>query len=132
MKKIIALFLVLMMISTFVSCANLPLDESESGSESSSDLINSTTDVNDENLKDEILKDETSSTDKSEPDSDVDTDKDSDEKPIDFTPPTNASIYSGTPDTTWYTGDKTEYVLTTADQLAGLNKIQKVQLLSME
>ena len=34
------------------------------------------------------------------------------------------SIYSGTPDTSWYTGDKTEYILTTADQLMGINKLR--------
>ena len=38
--------------------------------------------------------------------------------------PNGASIYTGKPDTSWYTGDKTEYVLTTADQLAGLNMIR--------
>ena len=42
-----------------------------------------------------------------------------------FDPPADASIYSGTPDTSWFTGDKSEYVLTTADQLAGLNKIRQ-------
>lgn len=30
------------------------------------------------------------------------------------------SYYTGIPDTTWYTGDKTEYTLTTADQFMGL------------
>ena len=34
--------------------------------------------------------------------------------------PNAPSVYSGTPDTSWYTGDQTEYVLTTADQLAGI------------
>jgi len=38
--------------------------------------------------------------------------------------PSGASIYTGKPDTSWYTGNKTEYVLTTADQLAGLNVIR--------
>ena len=38
--------------------------------------------------------------------------------------PSGASVYSGSPDTSWYTGDKTEYVLTTADQLVGLNVIR--------
>lgn len=38
--------------------------------------------------------------------------------------PNGASIYSGKPDTSWYTGYKTEYVLTTADQLAGLNVLR--------
>lgn len=42
-----------------------------------------------------------------------------------FAPPAIASVYTGTPDTSWYTGDKTEYVLTTADQLVGLNQIRK-------
>ncbi|MBQ8439682.1 MAG: hypothetical protein IJX19_03380, partial [Clostridia bacterium] len=47
------------------------------------------------------------------------------DKPYD--PPTldpNASIYSGTPDTSWYTGDKTEYTLTTADQLVGFHSLR--------
>ncbi|MBE6533684.1 MAG: hypothetical protein E7678_01755 [Ruminococcaceae bacterium] len=124
MKKFIALFLVLiMMISSLASCAKVPLEESESGSESYSDFFNGGTNSNDESSKDE-----TPSTDKSDDsklDSEVDDDKDSDDKPIDFTPPTNASVYSGTPDTSWYTGDKTEYILKTADQLAGLNKIRQ-------
>ena len=42
-----------------------------------------------------------------------------------FAPPTNASVYSGTPDISWYTGNQSEYVLTTADQLAGLNKLRQ-------
>ena len=36
----------------------------------------------------------------------------------------NASVYSGTPDTSWYTGDKTEYVLTSADQLVGFHSLR--------
>ena len=38
------------------------------------------------------------------------------------------SVYSGTPDTSWYTGDKTEYILTTADQFMGFNalRVQKI------
>ena len=36
----------------------------------------------------------------------------------------NASVYSGTPDTSWYTGDKTEYTLTTADQLVGFHSLR--------
>ncbi len=48
-------------------------------------------------------------------------------KPID--PPSydidpNASVYSGTPDTSWYTGDKTEYILTSADQLVGFHSLR--------
>ena len=38
--------------------------------------------------------------------------------------PTKPSYYSGSPDLTWFTGDKTEYVLTTADQLMGLMSIR--------
>ena len=38
--------------------------------------------------------------------------------------PNGASVYSGIPDTSWYTGNKTEYVLTTADQLVGLNVLR--------
>ncbi len=34
--------------------------------------------------------------------------------------PTKPSHYTGSADTSWYTGDKTEYELTTADQLMGL------------
>ena len=36
----------------------------------------------------------------------------------------NASVYSGTPDPSWYTGDKTEYVLTSADQLVGFHSLR--------
>ena len=36
----------------------------------------------------------------------------------------NASVYSGTPDTSWYTGDKTEYILTSADQLVGFQMLR--------
>ena len=45
----------------------------------------------------------------------------------DFAEPTNASIYSGNQDgdISWYTGDKSEYILTTADQLIGFNAIRK-------
>ena len=35
------------------------------------------------------------------------------------------SVYSGTPDTDWYTGNQSVYVLTTADQFAGINQIRK-------
>lgn len=44
-----------------------------------------------------------------------------------FDEPTNASIYSGNQDgdISWYTGDKSEYILTTADQLIGFNKIRQ-------
>ena len=42
------------------------------------------------------------------------------------TPPTlnDPSVYSGTPDTSWYTGDKTEYILTSADQLVGFHHLR--------
>ena len=36
----------------------------------------------------------------------------------------NASVYSGTPDTSWFTGDKTEYILTSADQLVGFHSLR--------
>ena len=39
--------------------------------------------------------------------------------------PNAASVYSGTPDTSWYTGDKTEYILTTADQFVGMNYLRQ-------
>lgn len=38
--------------------------------------------------------------------------------------PNAPSVYSGTPDTSWYTGDKTEYILTTADQLMGISVLR--------
>jgi hypothetical protein len=63
------------------------------------------------------------------PDPDTGDDKDPEPtpNPDPFAPPTIASIYSGTPDTSWYNADapQTEYVLTTADQLAGLNTIRQ-------
>ena len=44
-----------------------------------------------------------------------------------FVQPSLASVYSGTPDVDWYdvNNPQTEYVLTTADQLVGLNKIRQ-------
>ena len=44
-----------------------------------------------------------------------------------FVQPSLASVYSGTPDTSWYdaSNPQTEYILTTADQLVGLNQIRK-------
>ena len=42
--------------------------------------------------------------------------------------PTKPSYYTGSPDLTWYTGDKTEYILTTADQLMGLMSIRNTSL----
>ena len=36
----------------------------------------------------------------------------------------NPSTYSGTPDTSWYTGDKAEYILSTADQLFGFHSLR--------
>ena len=46
--------------------------------------------------------------------------------PSEFAEPENASIYSGTPDTSWYDASdvQSEYILTTADQLMGLNKLR--------
>ncbi|MBQ8212997.1 MAG: endonuclease/exonuclease/phosphatase family protein [Clostridia bacterium] len=38
--------------------------------------------------------------------------------------PTKPSVYSGIPDTSWYTGGKSSYTLTTADQLMGLMKLR--------
>ena len=37
----------------------------------------------------------------------------------------NASVYSGTPDTSWYSEGKTEFTLTSADQLAGFQELRK-------
>lgn len=34
------------------------------------------------------------------------------------------SVYSGTPDTSWYTGNKTEYILYTAEQLMGFQELR--------
>ena len=42
-----------------------------------------------------------------------------------FDVPKDASVYTGEADVSWYTGNKTEYILTTADQLMGLIKIRK-------
>ena len=44
-----------------------------------------------------------------------------------FVQPTVASVYSGTPDVSWFdeANPKSEYLLTTADQLVGLNQIRK-------
>ena len=36
----------------------------------------------------------------------------------------NSSVYGGTPDTSWYTGDKSEYILTTAAQLYGFQELR--------
>ena len=48
--------------------------------------------------------------------------------PMDTTPTppalNNPSVYSGTPDISWYTGDKSEYILTTADQLFGFHNLR--------
>ena len=45
------------------------------------------------------------------------------DKPVDPPTPT-ASVFSGTADTSWYTGDKTEYVLKSADQLVGFHSLR--------
>ena len=44
-----------------------------------------------------------------------------------FVQPPTASVYSGTPDTSWFDANnpQSEYVLTTADQLVGINQIRK-------
>ena len=44
-----------------------------------------------------------------------------------FVQPPTASVYSGTPDTSWFDANnpQSEYVLTTADQLMGINQIRK-------
>ena len=39
-------------------------------------------------------------------------------------PSDEVSVYSGTPDTSWYTGSENEYVLTTADQLMGFQQLR--------
>ena len=59
------------------------------------------------------------------PNPDTGDNKDPESTPDSFASPTAASIYSGTPDISWYTGNQSEYVLTTADQLAGLNKLRQ-------
>ena len=50
-------------------------------------------------------------------------------KPGPFDPPyievaSNASVYSGTPDTSWYSEGKTEFTLTSADQLMGFQQLR--------
>ena len=37
---------------------------------------------------------------------------------------TETSVYSGTPDTSWFTGSEAEYTLTTADQLMGFQQLR--------
>ena len=44
--------------------------------------------------------------------------------PTDIIVDPNASVYNGTPDTSWFTGDKTEYVLTSAAQLVGFQELR--------
>ena len=115
MKKFLALFLTLIIIaSMFVSCVKIPPEEEPGTGEETS--FDETNDGKDDG-KDEDLPGDGSEDSKIDPEPAP--------EPLDFTPPANASVYSGTPDTAWFTGDKTEYVLTTADQLAGLNKIRQ-------
>ena len=44
--------------------------------------------------------------------------------PVDPPLDNKASVYSGTPDTSWYTGDKKEYILKSADQLVGFHSLR--------
>ena len=139
MKRFLALFLSsLMIILTFASC-NKHVTNENNGSDSYSDGINNGLNVDSDASGNEQsggdISDAPDSDQEQDVNSDSDTDPDADSdtktdidvqlKPSDFDPPANASKYSGTPDTSWYTGDKTEYILTTADQLAGLNKLRE-------
>lgn len=45
------------------------------------------------------------------------------DKPVNPPTPT-ASVFSGRTDTSWYTGDKKEYILTSADQLVGFHSLR--------
>ena len=47
--------------------------------------------------------------------------------PPDLDEPEEASVYSGTPDTSWYNKNdvKSEYILTTADEVMGINQLRK-------
>ena len=45
-------------------------------------------------------------------------------KPPVITVDPNASVYSGTPDTSWYEAGKTEFTLTSADQFAGFLELR--------
>ncbi len=44
--------------------------------------------------------------------------------PSDIEVDPNSPLYNGTPDTSWYTGDKTEYTLTSAAQLVGFHELR--------
>lgn len=111
MKKILAILLTVILLAlTIVSCGNRsgnanPTDSGEGAVESDLPDGDGNSEENNEENEEENSKEEQKT-------------------PTEFDPPLNTSVYSGTPDVSWYTGDKTEYTLTTADQLAGLNKIR--------
>lgn len=98
-KRLLSLFLALaLLILPLFSCKNNGTDTSDAGTQNSdSQELPAPTEPT------------TESTESNDPD---------------FSVPAEASVYSGTPDTSWYTGDKTEYVLTTADQFVGLNLLR--------
>ncbi len=101
-KKLLALLLAaLMLIPMLAACDNKTNDSSTTteGTESSED---------------------TGSTEPGSTDEPID--------PPDYTVDPNASVYSGTPDTSWYTGDKTEYTLTSADQFVGFHALRSETL----
>ena len=154
MKKFLAVLLALLMVAvTFASCAGPSIgdiitddsygDESSGGTSKpeetpsidNSDNSDATTDQKpdsgDNKDPDPTPNPDTGDNKDPDPTPNPDTGDDEDPEPTPtpdpFAPPTIASIYSGTPDISWYNADdpQTEYVLTTADQLAGLNQIRQ-------
>ena len=154
MKKIIAIFLVLLMVAvTFASCAGPNIvdiitddsygDESSGGtskpeetpsidgSGNSDATTDQKPDSGDNKDPNPTPNPDTEDNKDPNPTPNPDTGDNKDPEPTptpeqdSFAPPTAASIYSGTPDISWYTGNQSEYVLTTADQLAGLNKLRQ-------
>ena len=119
-KKLAILLCSLIVLSTFASCASPDFEEFGSGSDKLNEDIIETNGANG-SLGDNIGKE----SDDASPDPKPEPAPNPEINSKNFDPPANASIYSGTPNISWYTGDKTEYVLTTADQLAGLNKIRQ-------
>lgn len=102
MKKILAFLLATLMISlSFASCESVVKPTSS----------------NDDT--------ETNALDTNEPESDTNAPESETDAPQADEPPSILPVYSGTPDVSWYTGDKTEYTITTAEQLAGINQLRK-------
>ena len=135
-EKNSAVLLALLMVAvTFASCAgpsigDIITDDSY-GDESSTGISKpeETPSIDDSGNSDATTDQKPDSGDNKDPNPtpnpDTGDNKDPAPTPDFFAPPTAASIYSGTPDISWYTGNQSEYVLTTADQLAGLNKLRQ-------